>query len=126
MTAPAARESPLLAQLCERVATTRRLEQEGTEQCVVGQPRRHELQRLGVVGNQRTCAGRGDDLLGPGALAHQHLAFGRRRETPWLGGRAFNKQLALGRLDFARDQAQLAGATQGGHIGDAAGSHARG
>ena len=68
-----ARQAALFAQLGERVAAPRRLEQVGAQQRVVGEPRRHEPERLGVVREQRALAARRDDLLGPLAVAGQHL-----------------------------------------------------
>ena len=83
-------QAALLAQLAERVAAARRLEQVGGDLGVVGEGRRHRPKRLGVVGDGRPRADRGDQLLravGPaghnlsGALDRRRTASPRRPRT---------------------------------------------
>ena len=99
------RHAALLAQLGERVAAARRVEQVGGDLGVEDEVRRDLAERLGVVGDHRPVAGGGDELGGvgdlagervrparvgaeaPAALARQQLALGRPR-APWRRARA--------------------------------------
>ena len=89
-----ARQAALLADLAEREAAARGLEQVRGEQRVVDEVRRDELERLGVVGDHLAVAERGDELLGAVAVADEHAVAGRDGEAP---RRALGEQLALGR-----------------------------
>ena len=97
-------EAALLEQLAQRVAAARGLEQVGAQQRVVGEVRRHDAERLGVVGDDGALAGGGDELRRVVHRAGQHLAAGRDGEAP----RALEReQLALGDLGRARGEHEL-------------------
>ena len=95
----------LLAQLGERVAAPRRLEQVGAEQRVVDEAGRARARapwrRARRPGARRR---RATTSSGPAQSPSEHLAVGRDGEAP---RRALGEQLALGGLARARDDAQL-------------------
>ena len=135
-----ARQPALLAQLAERISAPRRVQQVGAEERVVREVGGDQSQRLGVVGHDGALAAGGDELVGPGALAHEHLGpllpslarLGRRApvlqrrhgEAPRDLGR---EQLALGRLGRTRDHRQLGAlAADVRDVGRRPAAHARG
>ena len=116
-------EPALLAQLRERVAAARGLQQVGAQQRVVDEARRHQPERLGVVHDHRRSPQARGHLLGALAVADEHLgrdaagaptarlgvvpsppAGESNREAP----AALARTGTLGHLGLAHGDAQLA------------------
>ena len=111
----------LLADLAEREAAARGLEQVGGQHRVVGQAGRHDAELLGVVGDDGPIAERRDELLGALARAHEHVLARGHAEAPVGVGRDELALRGLGRDDRDRD---LLAALEARDVGQRARAHA--
>ena len=75
-------QAALLHELAERVAAAGGLEQIGPEQRVVDEVRRHLVERLGVVGDDRPVADGAHDVRRAARLAGEHDLVAGRAEAP--------------------------------------------
>ena len=103
-------EAALLADLAEREAAARGLEQERAQQRVVADVLRDRAERLGVVREDRAVAAREDQGLRPVDRADQHLAARGRAEAPL---RLLGEQRPLGGLGRLHRDRDLAAGERG-------------
>ena len=115
-------QAALLADLAEREAPARGLEQVGGQHGVVGQAGRDDAELLGVVRDDRAIAERRDELLGALARADEHVLAGGHAEAPVGVGR---DELALRGLRRDDRDGDLLAALEAGHVGQRARAHPR-